>query len=214
MISKQAPDHIFELFNRHVRVSHGAFEKFSLYHDLLTAWQKKINLVGPDTVKDIWHRHFLDSLQLLNNIPDMSATIADIGSGAGFPGMVLAIAGAENMHLIERDAKKIAFLREVSRITETKVTIHHNALEDLSLLYPDIIIARACAPLGTLLDIISSQVSHGTICLFSKGKNWSKEVEDAIKSWSFDKAVISSITDDDGVILKLTHIMKMEPNDR
>ncbi|MDE3016828.1 MAG: 16S rRNA (guanine(527)-N(7))-methyltransferase RsmG [Pseudomonadota bacterium] len=208
MTSKPALDDIFQLLNRHVHISYGVFEKLSLYHGLLLTWQTKMNLVGSETIKDTWQRHFLDSLQLLKFMPDPAVTIVDIGSGSGFPGMALAVAGAGDVHLIEKDAKKVAFLREVARVTKTNVTINHGRIEDQPSIDAKIVIARACAPLGTLLALTFPQVSHGTICLFPKGKNWSNEVEGAKEHWMFNYSVIPSVTDNQGVILKLTHVAR------
>lgn len=210
MISKKRREEIFQELNHHVKVPHEAFEKLSLYHDLLAGWQKKINLISPNTLEDAWHRHFLDSLQLINFIPDSASIICDVGSGAGFPGMALAIMGTGELHLIERDIRKIAFLREVARVTSTKVSIHHGNIENEPSFHPKIITARACAPLSMLLDLITAQVSHGTICLFPKGKNWSMEMESAKKHRTFEYAVIPSVADSEGVILRLTHIKKRE----
>ena len=228
----------FRLLNHYINVSPEAFEKLSRYHDLLVKWQQKINLVGPDTIADAWRRHFLDSLQLQKMVlhhprrhemstgdPEESKmdsrlslrspeyeeyNILDLGSGAGFPGMALAICGAATMHLVESDAKKITFLEEVARITETKVFIHHCRIEDQPVEKPQIIVSRACSNLDRLLHYVSPYVSHETICLFHKGKNYSKEIVDAKEQWVFDETVIPSVTDAQAVILKLAHVRKRE----
>ena len=174
----------------------------------LVKWQGSINLVGADTLADAWQRHFLDSLQLLNAIDDPAKNIVDIGSGAGFPGMVLAICGALNVHLIESDGKKIVFLREVARVTDTNVSIHHCRAEECKNLSADIIVSRACDSLNNLLSLSSHFVSRENYFLFHKGKNYSKEIEDTKMHWTFDIEIIPSITDREGVILKLTHITK------
>lgn len=120
--------------------------------------------------------------------------------------MALAIAGASNMHLVESDAKKIAFLREVARVTETNVSIHHTRMEKFSLPKVDIFISRAVAPLVDLLSLIKSNVSCETFCLFQKGKNYFKEIEGAKEIWSFEERISPSVTDSQGVILKLSNI--------
>jgi len=198
----------FEYLNRFIDVSHETFERLFLYHELLHKWQPKINLVGPDTLKDAWSRHFLDSLQLLKLIPDLSTKMADLGSGAGFPGMALAIVGATDMHLVESDTRKISFLREVARVTSTKVEIHHCRIENCPVEKVDIIVSRACSDLDTLLSFSDRYVSHETICLFHKGKNYSKDIVDANIHWLFDYDVVPSVTDTQGVILKLAHFRK------
>lgn len=202
------PDNIFDFLNRHINVSHETFEKLSLYHDLLLKWQPKINLVGPDTISDSWNRHFLDSLQLLKYIPDPSKKIIDMGSGAGFPGMALAICGATNVHLVESDGKKISFLKEVARITETKLSIHHSRIEDKPTGEGDIIVSRALTHINRLLQLSSFFVSHETNCLFHKGRNWSIEIDEAKKHWVFDHTSYPSVTDAQGVVLHLSSIAK------
>jgi 16S rRNA (guanine527-N7)-methyltransferase len=200
----------FALLNQHIDVSHETFLRLSRYHDLLLRWQSKVNLISPDTIEQAWHRHFLDALQLLPMIENLNAKIVDLGSGGGFPGMVIAIAGAGNMHLVESDTKKILFLREVARITDTTITLHHARIEDAPTQNADIITSRACSPLATLLQLASHYVSHETICLFHKGKNYSKEIEDALVDWEFNIATTPSVTDTQSAILKLTSIRKRQ----
>jgi 16S rRNA (guanine527-N7)-methyltransferase len=204
----------FDLLNQHIAVSRETFERLSLYHDFLLKWQNKVNLISPDTIAHAWQRHFLDALQLLPLITNINAKIIDLGTGAGFPGMVLAIAGATNVHLIESDTKKILFLREVARITDTNVMLHHGRIEEKLTSPGDIITSRACSPLGTLLQLASNYVSHETICLFHKGKNYSKEIDDANIHWSFIPDIVESITDSQSAILKLTSIEKRDTSKR
>ncbi len=199
----------FDLLNAHVTVSRETFERLSLYHDLLLKWQSKVNLISPDTISSTWNRHFLDAIQIFPMI-DPAKKIIDMGTGGGFPGMVIAIAGASNVHLIESDTKKILFLREVARITNTSVTIHHARMEDAVTDSADIIVSRACSPLASLLSLASHYVSHETICLFHKGKNYSKELEDALLHWNFSHETITSVTDTQSAILKLTAIQKRQ----
>ncbi len=197
----------FDDLNRHVPVSRETFDRLSLYHDLLLKWQAKINLISSDTIANAWHRHFLDALQIFPLI-DIEKKIVDLGSGGGFPGMVLAIAGAKHMHLVESDTKKILFLREVARITNTAVSLHHGRIEETLTTHADIITSRACSPLESLLSLASGYVSHETICLFHKGKNFAKELEDAKLHWHFSCDVIPSVTDSQSAILRLTSIQK------
>lgn len=203
------PNNPYEFLNSHLPVSRGTFERLNLYYDLLLKWQNSINLVGGDTIGDAWNRHFLDSLQLAKYIDDKQKIIADIGSGAGFPGMALAIYGYTNIHLIESDARKVAFLREVARITDTKISIHHCRIEEHKIEKIDIFISRACASLDKLLQLISESVSHETICLFHKGKNYSIEVDNTSLNWQYDLAVMPSIADFQSVIMKLYNIKKV-----
>jgi 16S rRNA (guanine527-N7)-methyltransferase len=211
-MTKHVPNDAFRLLNAHCEVSYETFEKLSLYHDLLIKWQNAVNLVSNDSLTDSWNRHFLDSLQLLKYLDGEKGAIVDIGSGAGFPGMALAICGVKNIHLIESDSKKTTFLKEVSRITKTDIFIRNERVEKIKNLDPvNIILSRAFADLNTLLGCSSSLISQETKCLFHKGKNYSKELEDAKKSWSFDAIMFPSVTDENGVIVKLSNIHRRMP---
>lgn len=203
------PDNPFEFLNKYITVSQEIFERLNIYHDLLLKWQASINLVGKDTLNDVWNRHFLDSLQLIKYIGDKQKIIADLGSGAGFPGMVLAMAGYGNIHLIESDTRKIAFLREVARITETQISIHHCRIEDNPIKGIDIFISRACSPLEQLFQLILQSVSHETTCLFHKGKNYSIENKNALLNWQYDMVAMPSIVDSQSMILKISNIRKI-----
>lgn len=199
----------FELLNKHIAVTHGTFERLKLYHGLLLKWQDKINLVGKDTLPDVWQRHFLDSLQLINFLPDKNKVIVDLGSGAGFPGMALAICGYKNIHLVESDSRKVAFLREVARATNTKISIHNCRIENNPISEVDIFISRALASMEKLFQLIEKSVSHGTICFFHKGKNYSIENKNALLQYQYDMTVTQSIADLHGVILKISNIRKV-----
>ena len=197
----------FEKFLKsHLNVSDETFQKFSDYYDLLLKWQIKINLIG-NLYDDIWSRHFLDSVQIIKLIPDTNSKILDIGSGAGFPGMVLSILGYD-VTLVESDTKKTTFLSEVKRITKTNAKILNMRIESILKNNFDFITSRACADLDTLLEYVHPSVSHGTECIFHKGKNHLKEISDAEKKWCFQFEINPSITDSDGVILKLSNITK------
>lgn len=199
----------FELLRSSFDVSRETYHRLSLYHDALVKWQSKINLVGSDTLQDAWKRHFLDSLQLMPFLLNPDQVIVDLGTGAGFPGMVLAIAGYKNIHVIESDARKIAFLREVARLTETHIFIHHARIGEVEIPSVDVLVSRACAPLGKLLELSQPYVSRETICLFHKGKNYSMEHEEASQNWGYDLAVTPSIVDAQSVILTLSHLRKV-----
>jgi len=199
---------VFKLLNQYVDVSRETSEKLSIYHDLLVKWQKRVNLVGSNTIADAWSRHFLDSIQLFPQLPSCDVSVLDIGTGAGFPGMVLAILGVKNMHLAESDQKKILFLKEVSRETNTPVTFHAMRVEHVKHAIFDVITSRACSDLDTLLSYSAPFVSHETICLFPKGKNYATELEDAFLHWNFQHIVGNSVTDTLGVVLKITDLRR------
>lgn len=197
---------LYESVFRDFSVSRETFEKLSIYHDQLIKWQKSINLVGPSTLDNIWERHFKDSIQLLPLIKNDNSIKIDLGSGAGFPGLLLAICGIANIQLIESDGKKIVFMKEVARLTETKIEMHQSRIESVSLPTASYIFSRALADVSSLLRLSTKFVSHGTICLFHKGKNWANEIEDAKKNFEFSYEALPSVTDSEGVILKLSDI--------
>ena len=161
------------------------------------------NLVGPNTLADLWTRHIADSLQLA----DLSEgeSWADVGSGAGFPGLVIALARPERrVTLIESDGRKCAFLRQVVRLTSAHVEICNARAEAVfETLAPDVVTARAVAPLGRLLDLCSSPLMAGATGLFPKGRNWAAELTEARESWRFAADVVPSRTDVEGRILRI-----------
>ncbi len=182
--------------------------RFCLYVDILKKWQMKINLISPKTIPDIWERHILDSAQLFKYIESKNSKITDLGSGAGFPALVLAIMGTDNITMIEADRKKCAFLREIIRKTNTKAKIINSRIENYSLQDADIVTARALSSLDSLLKYSYPILKKGGFCLFQKGKNFQKEVKEAKKNWNFQLEAVNSITDADARILKISNIVK------
>ena len=159
----------------HLCVPADALAKLEIYAALLARWQKKINLVGPSTIDDVWRRHFLDSAQLLAHLPETATRPADIGSGAGFPGLVLAILDAtpdRQIHLIESDARKAAVRGEVNRETGAGAIIVNERAEALTDLGADLVTARAVAPLTRLLPWVDAVSAAGATALLMKGKQW------------------------------------------
>lgn len=185
-----------------------AIDKIEIYRSLLLKWQKAINLVSVTSLEEIELRHFYDSAQIFRYIPDIRITLADMGSGAGFPGMVLAILGVKDVHLIESDVRKATFLREVSRETKTAVTIHDSRAEDCVIQNIDVFTARAFAPLRDLLDYSQklSTAGHPFYCLFLKGTQYQEEIGKAKKCFHFNIEVFQSETDQSGKLLKINKI--------
>ena len=186
-------------------VSRETVEKLEHYHALLLKWQKTINLVSPNTLDEAWDRHFQDSLQILPFCSKGAKSLIDLGSGAGFPGLVLAVARPDfcpdlSVTLVESDERKCAFLRTVSRETDTPVTLLNERIEALSLeKTPDLISARALAPLPRLLGWMHDlSVPTG---IFPKGEKADQEIREAQKSWSFTLEKHQSITDPAAKIL-------------
>jgi len=182
-------------------------ERLRTYVALLNKWQDKINLVSKDSLTDVWRRHILDSAQLAPLIGSQIKSIADIGTGAGFPGMVLSIIGAaEEIHLIESNERKNAFLREVNRVTKAGTIIHNIRVEKLQEVSVDLVVSRAVASLEQLLQYVNPLLKKGGQCLFLKGKKWREELTEVQKKWIINESVIQSLSDPSGMILKLEEI--------
>lgn len=194
-----------------LNVSRETFEKLELLERELRRWQAIKNLVGPATLTQVWDRHIVDSLQLLDLAPD-AKTWLDLGSGAGFPGLVLAIAGAErglHVHLVESNSRKCAFLRQIARLTEAPATVHEARLETEVPGFigkADVVSARALASLSMLLNWTEPLLKAGTMGLFPKGRDAEIELTEARKKWTFEAEILPSLTDSDARILRITSI--------
>lgn len=193
-------------FSKEIDVSRETLEHLDVYLSLLRRWQKAINLVGSKTLDDPWRRHLLDSAQLIRHLPEQTGPIADLGSGAGLPGMVLAILGLAPVHLVESDQRKAQFLKETARQLDVDVVIHNKRIEDLDAISPHIVTARALAPLPKLLNLASRLIHRETICLFLKGRQAKDELTEAKKSWMMASQILPSLTDPSASILKLWDI--------
>lgn len=182
------------------------------YVDLLQQWQAKTNLVAPSTLPNLWTRHIADSLQLLSLAPSARRWV-DFGSGGGFPGIVLACALAETpdgtVHLIERNAKKAAFLREALRVTNASGVVHLSDIVDTvdsNLTRIDCITARALAPLHQLIGWAEPLMKQGAKALFLKGQDVESELTEATKYWNMNPRLHSSLTGGHGWIVELDRI--------
>ncbi|HSA80053.1 MAG TPA: 16S rRNA (guanine(527)-N(7))-methyltransferase RsmG [Geminicoccaceae bacterium] len=184
-------------------VSRETLARLTAYLDLLSRWQRAINLVGPATLADPWRRHILDSAQLQEHLPPGTASLVDLGSGAGFPGMVLAVLGVPGVVLIESDRRKAQFLREVARATGTEVTVRAERIEGLAGWPADVVTARALAPLPRLLPLAERFLAADSICLFLKGRNAERELTQALKSWHMVPEMFPSLSAPAGSVLKL-----------
>jgi len=194
-------------------VSRETLMRLEAYAELLRRWSGTINLVGRDTLPDLWRRHFLDSAQLLGFVPPAAGSLVDLGSGAGFPGLVLAILGAPGVELIESDARRAAFLREVARITKTRIAIHTARVEAVPPHPVDVITARACAPLERLIMLSQRFIGSNTRCLFLKGARVDEELTAARAAWKMTALRHRSRTDPRGVVLILDRVAR-EPRQR
>ena len=173
----------YESFCSYLYVSRETYEKFEIYHETLFKWQNSINLISNSTLDNIWVRHFIDSGQLYRFTENISGNILDFGSGAGFPGLILAMMGNNNINIVESDQKKCTFIREVAMLSETNIKIYNCRIEDLSFLKPNLIMARALAPLNKLIKYVEnymekrpSNLKDFPNLLFLKGKSYKNEL--------------------------------------
>jgi 16S rRNA (guanine527-N7)-methyltransferase len=202
-----------EDFARAFNVPRETIHKLIRYAELLAHWQKSTNLIAPSTLPALWSRHFADSAQLRDLAPEARLSL-DLGAGAGFPGLVVAILQAGKpgfrMHLVESNRKKCAFLAEVARETAAPVDIHAMRIEDFAQspqrLKPDIVSARALASLPRLLELAFPFFGSDTRGLFLKGREAEAEIEDAGREWSFDYRLHSSLTSAGGSIVEVTRL--------
>lgn len=202
-------------FARAADVSRETLAQLIVYKDLLDKWGARINLVGRDTLAGAWERHFLDSAQLLKLIPRGKRVLYDLGSGAGFPGLVLAILSPTlEVHLVESDKRKAAFLAEVARATgrARQVTIHATRVKNLpdkTRHAADIVTARALAELPELLDMAETLLAPGGVCLFLKGAQAERELTLAAKHWKMRAERFPSRTDPSGLILRISDLVRI-----
>jgi len=189
-----------------VPVSRETLAKFEAYLGLLTAWQKAINLVGQSTLADPWRRHVLDCAQLARHLPDGPLRLADLGSGAGLPGLVLAVLGVAEVHLVEADKRKAQFLREAARrLALDNVRVHAERIETLTL-EVDVVTARALAPLVDLLPLATPLLAGAGRLLLLKGRSAEAELAVAAEAWTMRVAAEPSVADPLGRVLVLDEV--------
>ena len=193
-----------EEFRRATGVSRETLSRLETYAGILTHWQYRVNLVGAATLPDLWRRHMLDSAQLAAHLPQSARIITDIGSGAGFPGLVLAIMLGRETHLIEANRRKCAFLREAARATGTEVEIHPERAESLAPWPTDAVTARAVAPLSELLALawpyLAAGSPSGKVCLFLTGRGVEEELTESKKQWMMEIERFASVSGDGSVL--------------
>lgn len=201
-------------------VSHETLTRLDRFVELLTRWQNSINLVSPSTIPELWTRHIADSLQLLMLVEAPKLWI-DLGSGGGFPGMIIACSLAEHsgaiVHLVESNQKKAAFLREAARITGAPARVHAQRIEDFTATFtqaPDVVSARALAPLPDLLALAYPLLKTGAKGLFPKGQDVEAELTQASKYWKFEHDLVPSLTSPDGQIVVIRKLAPLVPGFR
>ena len=197
-------------FQLRTDVSRETLEKLVIYSELLIKWQRSINLVSKTTLGDMWRRHFYDSAQLMEyiDISDKPLKILDLGSGAGFPGLVLSILGVGEVHLVESVGKKCSFMKQVIQQTSINAIVHNERIEDMEGFSSDFVISRACADLEKLLDLTHRFRGPKTKCLFLKGIKAEDELEQASKKWTFEVKKHVSKTEESGMILELSKVTR------
>lgn len=197
-------------FARLFSVSRETLARLEAYVALLKSWNRRINLVGASTLGDPWRRHILDSAQLWPHLPAKARVLVDLGSGAGLPGLVLAILGMPETHLVESDQRKAVFLREAVRVTGAAATVHAVRAEKLRLA-ADVVTARALAPLPDLLELAAPYLGPRGTGLFLKGRTAREELTLAEKSWTMTARLLPSATDPGGTLLILEALSRRPP---
>lgn len=213
----KGPGEFAEVFT----VPRETIHRLTRYAELLAHWQKTTNLIAPSTLPQLWSRHFADSAQL-RTLAQNARLWLDLGSGAGFPGLVIAIlqTGTPDfrMHLVESNRKKCAFLAEVARETKAPVEIHAMRIEALAesahSLKPDMVSARALAPLPRLFELASPFFGPSTRGLFLKGREAEAEIALAREAWNFTARLHGSLTSPDSHIIELSELHPREANRR
>lgn len=186
-------------------VSRETIERLATYAALLRRWQPKLNLVGPATLPHLWQRHMA---QLWPLVPESARCLVDLGSGAGFPGLVLAILGVPEVHLVESDTRKAAFLREAAAATGAPATVHPIRIEALRSVEADVVTARALANLDRLLAHAHPILGPSGVCLFLKGQGAEEELTEAQRNWNMGCERIESLTDPSARILRISNLAR------
>ncbi len=197
---------------RRLDLSPAVVARLEAHLELLRRWQRRLNLVGASTLRDPWRRHVLDSAQLHALLPPAAKVLVDLGSGAGFPGLVLAILGVPEVHLIEADRRKAAFLREAARVCGCQgVVVHARRIEELAPFAADVVTARALAPLERLLALARPFFGPHTRGLFPKGRGVEAELTAARRRWKMAVRIEPSLSAPEGRILVIEGMAGVEP---
>lgn len=196
-----------------LNVSRETFDRLSIFAELVKKWNPRINLVSKRSLDDLWTRHIIDSIQVFRNAP-VGGLWVDLGSGGGFPGMICAILGAEEMPdtrfiCVESDQRKSAFLRSAARECGVNCQVISQRIEVLNPLNADILSARALTDLTGLLGFAERHLKSDGTALFPKGANWKKEMQEAAKQWNFSYDAVTSLTEPQAVLLKITGVTRV-----
>lgn len=183
-------------------------EKLQNYVNFLLEYNEKINLIGKSTIEDIWNRHIVDSFQIMKLIENKNIKLADLGSGAGLPGIVLSICGVKEVHLFEKSPRKCEFLEKAKKFSDNKIIIHNVDISVIKDKTYDVIVSRALGNLNLLLNLSLNLKKDGTKCIFLKGKKVFEELEEAKKVWDIEYKLVESITSSEGKIVKIDSFCK------
>ena len=203
-----------DTFSRFTQVSRETIRSLIRYESLLIKSNKMMNLIGNSTINQIWTRHFLDSYQVIDFVDKNDNTLIDLGSGAGFPGLVLAIVSKERkiplkIKLVEKSPKKVKFLKEIIQELNLNVEVlNQNIFEKKNNLIGDVFVARAFKPLKIILQLIHNQVGNWKKFIIFLGKTGKSEILDASKVWDIEYKQRMSITSSDSVILEINKLKK------
>jgi 16S rRNA (guanine527-N7)-methyltransferase len=195
-------------------VSRETLARLDSYAALLEKWNPSINLVSKSTLPELWTRHFLDSAQILELAPEEAKSWVDLGTGGGFPGMIVAILAAGSrpglrVTCVESDLRKATFLRTVAREAGIAAEVIARRIEEVPPLGADVVSARALAPLADLLAHAHRHLKPGGVALFPKGASHAEEVARALETWSFRLDTYPSKTDPEAIVLKLGDIRRV-----
>ena len=203
-----------DTFSSYYQVSRETIKSLNNFEKILIESNKELNLIGKSTIKDIWHRHFLDSFQAIDFIDKNDKILVDIGSGAGFPGLVLAIAAKDKkfplrVRLIEKSRKKAEFLEKTIKQLNLKVqVINENVLEKTKTLESDLLVIRAFKPLSIILKLIHNNATNWEKIIIFQGKTGKLELLEASKAWDIGYKQRVSITNSDSTILEINKLKK------
>ena len=203
-----------DTFGRFTQVSRETITSLKKYEDLLVKANKSLNLVGNSTINQIWIRHFLDSVQVIDFVDKNDQNLVDLGSGAGLPGLVLAIAAKDRkltfkVKLIEKSPKKVKFLKDTVRVLNLNVEVlQQNILDGKAKFFEDVFVARAFKPLKIILELIHNKAENWKKIFIFLGKTGKNELLQASKSWDIEYKQRVSVTSNDSTVIEINKLIK------
>lgn len=201
-------ERIFNLINNIVKISSEDFKNLQDYVEFLLYYNTKMNLIGKSTIDDIWNRHIIDSLQIIKIIKNKNIKVADLGSGAGLPGIPLSILGISTIELFEKSPKKCEFLNMAKKYSKNKIIVRNENLYQTKDNSFDLIVSRALANIDSLLNFSKNLIKDNSELIFLKGKKIYEELDEAKRNWDINYKIFDSITSNEGKIIKITNFSK------